>query len=125
MACDPKSVLGVLASAGSATAHAAILARTLGIPMVVGASGVSSASLKKDSVVAIDGASGEVWIDPSEAELGMIRARQQALLERRNAWEAGKHEPALTRDGVRIEVLANVGNAADATQARENGAHPT
>jgi len=122
MACDPKHVLGVLASAGSATAHAAILMRTLGIPMVVGASGASSEALRPDSVVAIDGESGEVWINPPEAELKAIRARQQALVEKRVALDAGKHEPAFTRDGVRIEVLANVGNAADAVQARENGA---
>jgi phosphocarrier protein FPr len=122
IACDPNHVLGVLASAGSATAHAAILIRTLGIPMVVGASGVSSTSLKSDSLVAIDGTSGEVWIDPSEDELLAIRTRQRILIERRAAWETGKHEPAFTRDGVRIEVLANVGNVADAVQARENGA---
>jgi phosphocarrier protein FPr len=122
IACDPRHVLGVLASAGSATAHAAILMRTLGIPMVVGASRFSSAPLKADSLVAMDGTSGEVWIDPSETELREIRARQQALLERRAAWEAGKHEAAITRDGVRVEVLANVGNVADAVQARENGA---
>jgi len=122
IACDPRSVLGVLASAGSATAHAAILMRTLGIPMVVGASRLSSAPLKPDSLVAMDGTSGEVWIDPTETELREIRARQQSLLERRAAWEAGKHEPALTRDGERVEVLANVGNVADAVQARENGA---
>ena len=122
IACDPKHVLGVLASAGSATAHAAILMRTLGIPMVVGASVAESGALRPDSLVAMDGASGEVWVDPTEAELRTIRARQQALLERQAALDAGKHEPAFTRDGVRIEVLANVGNAADAVQARENGA---
>jgi phosphocarrier protein FPr len=122
MACDPAHVLGVLASAGSATAHAAILMRTLGIPMVVGASGVSSEALGPEAVVAIDGASGEVWIDPAEAELNRIRARRQELLDARAAVEGAKHEPAFTLDHERIEVLANVGNAADAIQARENGA---
>jgi phosphocarrier protein FPr len=122
MACDPKHVLGVLASAGSATAHAAILMRTLGIPMVVGASGVNSAALGPETVVAIDGASGEVWIDPAEAELEEVRARQRVLLDARAAVEGAKHEPAFTLDKERIEILANVGNAADAIQARENGA---
>jgi phosphocarrier protein FPr len=122
MACDPKHVLGVLASAGSATAHAAILMRTLGIPMVVGASVAESGALRADSVVALDGGSGEVWVDPTEAELRTIRARQQALRARQALLDAGKHEPAITSDGVRIEVLANVGNAADAVQTRENGA---
>jgi phosphocarrier protein FPr len=122
MACDPKYVLGVLASAGSATAHAAILMRTLGIPMVVGAVGVNGEVLAPDSVVAIDGASGELWIDPPQAELKILRARQQALLSERAALEGAKHDPAFTLDHVRIEILANVGNAADAVQAKENGA---
>jgi phosphocarrier protein FPr len=122
MACDPAHVLGVLASAGSATAHAAIVMRTLGIPMVVGASGMSSAALGPETVVAIDGTSGEIWIDPAEAELKTIRARQRALLDERAAVESAKHEPAVTVDKQRIEVLANVSNAADAIQARENGA---
>jgi phosphocarrier protein FPr len=122
MACDPKHVLGVLASAGSATAHAAIVMRTLGIPMVVGASGISAGALATVAVVAIDGGSGEVWIDPTPAEVEMIQSRQQALAERRAVLEGARHEPAVTRDGQRIEVLANVGNVADAMQARENGA---
>jgi phosphocarrier protein FPr len=122
MACDPKHVLGVLASAGSATAHAAILMRTLGIPMVVGASGVEVGTLPADTLVAIDGASGEVWMNPAEAQLQTIRARQQKLMEERKLLEGAKHEPAITLDQQRIEVLANVGNAADAVQATENGA---
>src|SRR6266568_2822058 len=122
MACDPKFVLGVLATAGSATAHAAILMRTLGIPLVVGASGVNSAKVGPDTVIAIDGATGEVWVDPSADEVTMIEARRQVLLKEHAALEGAKRDPALTRDKVRIEVLANVGNAADAIQARENGA---
>jgi phosphocarrier protein FPr len=122
IACDPKHVLGVVATAGSATAHAAILMRTLGIPMVVGASGIASAALGADAVVAIDGATGEVWVDPPELQLAMIRARQQALLQERAALEGAKREPAITLDHERIEILANVGNTADALQAMDNGA---
>jgi phosphocarrier protein FPr len=122
LACDPKHVLGVLASAGSATAHAAILMRTLGIPMVVGAGNVVARALAPAAVVAIDGASGEVWIDPTPYELATIRLRQQALTARRAAFESARHEPAISRDGQRIEVLANVANIADAVEARENGA---
>jgi phosphocarrier protein FPr len=122
IACDPKHVLGVLASAGSATAHAAILMRTLGIPMVVGASGITSEALGPDAVVAIDGTTGEVWINPPAAELQSIQSRQQALQQQRAALEGAKHEPAFTLDQQRIEVLANVGNVADAVQSKDNGA---
>jgi phosphocarrier protein FPr len=121
-ACDPERVLGVIASAGSATSHAAILMRTLGIPMVVGAKGVSSLALGIDALVALDGSSGQVWVNPAEADLVSIRQRKQALIDKRELLERDKHEPAFTRDQVRIEILANVGNAADAVQANKNGA---
>lgn len=122
MACDPERVLGILARAGSPTAHAAIIARTLGIPMVVGAKSVDLRELSGLSAVAIDGATGEIWLEPTPAQRGEILERRRAFLARRAADEADKTRPAVTSDGVAIEVLANVGTAADAAAARENGA---
>ncbi|MDR3436743.1 phosphoenolpyruvate--protein phosphotransferase [Telmatospirillum sp.] len=122
MACDPQTVLGVLARAGSPTAHAAIIMRTLGIPMVVGAKSIDPEALAAVSVLAIDGATGEVWADPESVVLSEIERRRGAALAERAAFEKARHDPAVTLDGCGVEVLANVGNAADATAARENGA---
>jgi phosphocarrier protein FPr len=122
MACDPACVLGVLASTGSPTAHAAIIIRSLGIPMVVSATAGDSRAFGPDSVLAIDGASGEVWIDPPSEQLKVIETRRQALFEERASFESAKTAPAITLDGQRIEVLANVGNAVEAAFARDNGA---
>ncbi|HVI49716.1 MAG TPA: phosphoenolpyruvate--protein phosphotransferase [Candidatus Sulfotelmatobacter sp.] len=118
MACQPGAVLGILARHGSPTAHAAILARTLGIPMVVGV----PADVAKAAFVGLDGASGELWVDPSDEERSMIEGRRIALADERAAFDALKQQPAVTLDGQSIEVLANVGNAADAADAKENGA---
>ncbi|MGE4528002.1 MAG: phosphoenolpyruvate--protein phosphotransferase [Rhodospirillaceae bacterium] len=120
-ACDPQRVLGILARAGSPTAHAAIIARTLGIPMVVGAAGLDFAALD-GTTVALDGATGEVRTDPPPAAAADFAERRRAFLANRAAFAAAKDEPAVTQDGVRIAVLANAGSAADAAAARNGGA---
>lgn len=119
MACRPGAVLGVLARRGSPTAHAAIILRGLGIPMVVG---VDAAALAGAELVGLDGGSGEIWVDPPAAVAADIVARAQVRAGRRAAFDAGRHRPAVTSDGTRVEVLANVGNSADALAAVENGA---
>ncbi len=117
--CDPKQVLGVITIKGSATSHSAILMRTLGIPMIVGAVGIGEADTGK--TVAIDGSSGEFWINP---DIPRARLSQliQLQLERKKQSQRARTEPSITADGVRIEILANVGNARDSRVAAENGA---
>ncbi len=61
--CDPTTVLGVITRSGSATCHSAIILRTLGIPMVVGVSGFDE-KLAQGKTIAMDGATGEIWLDP-------------------------------------------------------------
>ena len=119
-ACDPDTVLGVIAAKGSATSHSAIILRTLGIPMVVGATQLSPADMGK--IVALDGATGEVWIDPDAPTIANLKERQQLQSERRQRAEATRSQPAITLDGTRVEVLANVGNAREAAMAAEAGA---
>lgn len=116
-ACDPARVLGIVARVGSPTAHAAIIARTLGIPMVIGG-GAELAG----RTVALDGGSGDLVPDPSPEIVAAFEARRAATAERAAAYAALKDRPAETRDGHRIEVFANVGSAADARAAREGGA---
>jgi phosphocarrier protein FPr len=118
--CNPATVLGVITREGSATSHSAILLRTLGIPMVVGAVGIDEHAAGHR--VAIDGATGEVWIEPDERTLAALEERRRTLLEREKQTTAARLRPSVTQDGVRIEVLANVGKATDASTAAENGA---
>lgn len=120
-ACDPSKVLGILARTGSASAHAAIIARTLGIPMVVGAASLDFASLP-GKTIAMDGGTGEVEVDPSAEVAEAFGARRAKRDAERAAFEAAKDQPAVTTDGAAIEVMANVGNPLDAKSATENGA---
>ncbi|MTJ84057.1 MAG: phosphoenolpyruvate--protein phosphotransferase [Telmatospirillum sp.] len=120
MAADPRHVLGILARSGSPTAHAAIIARSRGIPMVVSARDWTAAA--EAETVALDGATGEVWIDPDDDARLLIAGRQRDHLARLQVFDSTKHLPATTLDGVTIAVFANVGNATDAAAATENGA---
>jgi len=114
---DPAVVLGVIDRAGAATSHAAVLLRAAGIPAVSGAALVPAGG---GTVAALDGASGEVWIDPSPVA-------EQAIRQRGAAWRAARLPPAaagpaVTRDGHRVRLLANVSGPADARAARAAGA---
>jgi len=120
-ACDASKVLGVIARSGSATSHSAIILRTLGIPMVVGVTWLNEKSAV-GKTVAIDGATGQVWVEPDEPTRAMLQERKQAQLARKKLAYAERSQPCITLDGTRIEVLANVGNARDAAAAEENGA---
>lgn len=118
--CDPSRVLGVISKKGSATSHSAILLRTLGIPMVVGAAGISDSDAGK--IVALDGATGELWLDPDSDAVARLRHLQQVQTQRKRDAESVRADPSITLDGTRIEILANVGNSGDAMTAEANGA---
>jgi multiphosphoryl transfer protein len=120
-AYDPKSVLGVITREGSPTTHSAILLRTLGIPMVAGIRNLDPVRAAH-KIVAMDGGTGEIWLDPSEALLITLQARQQQWQAQRQAAASLAARPAVTEDGERLEVLANVSSAADAALAVRNGA---
>jgi phosphocarrier protein FPr len=119
-ACDPATVLGVIAAKGSPTAHSAIILRTLGIPVVIGTAGVDSTKVGK--TVAIDGSTGEVWIDPSAETLARLQQSKQLESQRITQARTARMQPSITLDGRRIDVLANVGHARDAALAAEQGA---
>lgn len=118
--CDPATVLGVITSGGSATSHSAILLRTRGIPMVVGAVGIDEKTVGK--TVAIDGGTGEIWIEPDQRTLEALQQRKQQLLDRQKQVLAGRAQPSVTLDGARMQILANVGSVAETCMAAENGA---
>jgi len=118
--CDPAVVLGVITGKGSAMSHSAIILRTLGIPMVVGAAGIDKAALGQ--TVAMDGSTGEVWINPDTQTAAALTKRKEDQMARRQLTEAARSQPSFTLDGTCMEVLANVGNLRESEVAAENGA---
>jgi phosphoenolpyruvate-protein phosphotransferase/dihydroxyacetone kinase phosphotransfer subunit len=118
---DPERVLAIATARGSTTAHAAILARALGLPAVVGL-GPGVLAIADGTTVLLDGEAGTVTVDPPAEMLRDAEARRQRDAERRSAARARAHEPAVTRDGERIEVFANLGAADETVRAVEMGA---
>ncbi|HEY7755890.1 MAG TPA: phosphoenolpyruvate--protein phosphotransferase [Actinomycetota bacterium] len=119
-ALDPATALGVATAFGGPTSHAAVLARSLGIPAVVGV-GEALLAVPEGTPVALDGDGGSVVLDPSAEEVGSFEARRRERAEADRLARAEALEPATTRDGVRIEVAANVGAPADVAAAVEAG----
>jgi len=114
---SPRTVLAIVASEGGPTSHTAILARSLGIPAVVGLPGAPD--LVDGSTVLVDGATGEVLVDPgAEAREGAGTARDALVREVRDERLEGH---AVTADGHEVKLLANVGGAADARGAAALG----
>jgi phosphoenolpyruvate-protein phosphotransferase len=120
-ALDPERVLGFCTAVGGPTAHSAILARALGLPAVVSA-GPGVLDLAADTLLILDGGAGTLTVEPDEALVAKARAAQQQQREQRAAASRAAAEPAITRDGHRVEIVANIGGLADAEQAAAGGA---
>jgi phosphotransferase system enzyme I (PtsI) len=112
---------GFVTDVGGRTSHTAIVARSLDIPAVVGAREASRV-IRQDDWVVIDGDEGVVIVDPSPIVLEEYRFRQrQSGLERERLARL-RHTPAITLDGERVELLANIEMPGDAPAAIEAGA---
>lgn len=118
---NPAHVLGLGTVRGGPTSHTAILARSLGIPAVVSAP-VDLGGLANDTPAILDGLTGRVTFFPTNGEVDEAQAQRRAYLEQLAGDHATRHEPAITRDGLRVEVVANIGNDEDARRAIDNGA---
>jgi len=118
-----KLVLGVILLDGGPTAHSSILLKALGLPAIVQA---RSAFAKGDSMqsklVALDGTTGEIWLDPATEIMAELKNRQAVQRERAREDREASARSGTTADGSRVEIFANVGQVGDAIGAVELGA---
>lgn len=119
---DPSAVLGLVVARGGITAHAAIIARTLGIPAVVALGDDAIARIPPDTLLAMNGQSGTVIVNPGEATRAEFEHQRQRWLARAERIAASAGIITHTADGVRVEVGANIGDLASAQEAVERGA---
>ena len=115
---DRSKVLGFCTTTGGPTGHVAILARSLGIPAICGINR-AALSLENGSLVLLDGGKGTLHTHPSEDELARAQkqmAKQTARSERERAAAGAAGAPAVTTDGHRIRVVANVHNGEETRQ---------
>ncbi len=118
---DRTKVAGFATVGGGASSHVAILARSLDIPAIAGIE-PRALDLPDGERVFLDGTRGTLRIGVSEAEVEAIRARQARIAERRANEQAHAHEPAVTVDGHKVLVVANIGGLDDARKAVAAGA---
>ena len=121
VALDRELTLGIATAAGSPTSHSAILARSLGIPAAVGL-GAALLEVPDETPLLLDGDAGAVYVEPPPELLAELEQRSAVQEEAARAALARAAEPAGTRDGRRIEVVANIGSPDDVPAALENGA---
>ena len=112
---DTDKIIGFVTSGGSTSSHTAILARTLGIPSVVG----TETQLHQDVdglLAIIDGTTGMVYIDPDEDTLAVMKAKKAEEDERKAKLERVRGLESVTLDGQKIKVFANIGNTENLPQ---------
>ncbi len=122
MASFKRSVFcGFVTDVGGKTSHTAIVARSMDIPAVVGAR-QASGLIRQDDRIIIDGDAGLVIVDPSPIVLEEYRFRQRQSELERSRLARLRHTPAVTLDGERVELVANIEMPEDSPAALEAGA---
>ena len=119
---DPDLVLGFCTALGGLTSHSAILARTLGLPAIVGLGSELVEGIKTGDMLLMDGASGALILSPDEATITRYRKIKQEKETRLLIIKASAQNEARTADGRRVEVAANIGEEETAREAVEFGA---
>ncbi|MFR0609978.1 phosphoenolpyruvate--protein phosphotransferase [Limosilactobacillus mucosae] len=118
---DAKFVKGLATDLGGRTSHAAIMARTLRIPAVVGAEDVTS-TIKSGEMVIVDGLHGDIIVDPSQAQIEEYQAKAAAFEKERAEWAKLVNAPSVSKDGQHFEIAANIGTPDDVADAVKQGA---
>jgi phosphoenolpyruvate-protein phosphotransferase len=118
---DKSLVLGFCTAEGGSTSHTAILARSLGLPAIVGV-GSDIENVAVVSTAVLDGDEGSLFFDPPADLLQAYRQKQKAAASLIAAARQEAHAPAITRDNHQVEVVANIGNVAGAETAIQCGA---
>ncbi|HIX14292.1 MAG TPA: phosphoenolpyruvate--protein phosphotransferase [Candidatus Hungatella pullicola] len=109
---NPKNVTGIVTELGGKTSHSAILARALEIPAVVAVENFLSKVQDGDDIV-LDGSEGIVIVNPSQEEKEEYQAKREAYLKEKKELEQYIGKPTITKDGVQVELVANIGKPED------------
>jgi phosphotransferase system enzyme I (PtsP) len=116
-----ENILGIITEKGDVNSHAAIIARSMGIPAVVAVDGLLRQLSLKDEII-LDGNSGHIFINPEPHVRSEYRRLTSDYSLKRRELDGLKDLPAVTRDGLRISLKANIGMISDLKIASLNGA---
>jgi phosphotransferase system enzyme I (PtsI) len=117
---DTRYVIGFATQSGSKTSHAAIIAHSKGIPAIVGC-GDGLLEIKDNDIIILDGINGVLHINPNKQIIDEHKVKREAFIKQTEKLKALKNTPAITIDGAKIMLSANISNAADMDAVFENG----
>ena len=119
---DKSKILGFITAGGSGSSHTAILARTMGIPAIVGVGDALKPEYEGRSCI-IDGATGNVVIDPDDMTRDYLLKKREQQLRLQRLLETLKGQPNVTKDGKSIRIYCNIGSPDDvhAVQVNDGG----
>lgn len=109
---NPANVTGIITELGGRTSHSAILARALEIPAVVALGGILE-QVKDGDMAVLDGTEGTVLINPDDAVLAEYQNKRDAFLKEKKDLEQYIGQPSVTKDGVSVELVGNIGKPED------------
>ena len=116
---DKSLILGFITAGGSANSHTAILARTMGIPAIIGAGDALQAEMEGKYAI-IDGQTGEAVVEPDDAERERLLKKQAKEKALKELLEKLKGKPNETKDGRNVMVYCNIGSPADIDAVLQN-----
>ncbi|MGN0974650.1 MAG: phosphoenolpyruvate--protein phosphotransferase [Gemmiger sp.] len=119
---DKTKILGFITAGGSGSSHTAILARTMGIPAIVGVGNALKPEYE-GRITVVDGATGDVVIDPDDMTRDRLMKKREEQLRLQRLLETLKGQPNLTKDGKSIRIYCNIGSPEDvhAVQVNDGG----
>ena len=104
---DPGQIAGAATMLGGAEGHTAIMARALGMPMVLGIENLLT-NVSTGNTVIVDGTAGDVIINPDKGTLERYRRRREAIIRKNRQLDRLRRQPPISRDGTQFQLLANV-----------------
>lgn len=118
---NPERVLGILTLTGGKNSHAAIMARSMGIPLVVSLEDNLVSPIQTGDELIIDGDNGTVFLHPEDHVRELYRERRRRSIESRRRLREKLEAPSVTRDGFRMKLNANINSPKELDKALENG----
>jgi phosphoenolpyruvate-protein phosphotransferase len=116
---DLKNIEGIITEIGGENSHTAIMARTHRIPAIVGIKNVTNL-INEEDTIAINGKTGEIFENPSETEEANLRKIKEKSDNMKKELEEYKNLPSITKDGHKVELMANIGDVNDINIVIEN-----
>jgi len=117
-----EKIKGFVTDRGGKNSHTSIVAKSLKIPSVLGL-GRATVSINNDDILIVDGSSGIIIVNPDEDTLFKYEERLERFEEYRADIERDSHLPAITRDGITLNLMANIELVEEVVSARDNGAN--